>query len=629
MLNVGTINSDDEIKIEEEPLDEPIVFNDKFKFDLLETDRHSIKTNISFKYPKLLPEIKKKDKEISQNDDDVGVSPTKIKDDVIMEESNEVLRKEDTYKEITKKVSAKKPKDFFDETFVHPTNEYKSFIDLHLSRPIIKALSDQNIHKPTKIQSAAIPIGTSGRDICACAKTGSGKTISFLVPIFERLLLKQRSHSITRVLIIEPTRELAIQVFNVAKTLSVHTEISIALATGGIENRTQQVDLRRNPDIIIGTPGRLIDHLYNCPSFNLQSIEILVLDEADRLLDDSFTDQVKEIVRLSSSFRQTMLFSATMTDKVEDLMLLSLNKPIKLFIDSNVSTVNTLQQEFIKIKPNNEHNRMAIVLSLCHRNYHDNCLVFFPTKQMVHRARIIFELFELKVTELHGDLTQTERSNALIRFKQKDVDILVATDLASRGLDIDDIKTVINYSMPSSIKEYIHRVGRTARAGKSGRSITLVGEEERKMLKQLMKTTEENSMKSRIVSSEIIDYYQNNIELFSERIKFILNEDSMDRELKMADRKALKIENMIKFNDEIMSRPKKRWLKTKKSPSSNNNQLPDLEADKFENIQPTKLTKGQKFKENAKKEKELDLKKQKNDARFQKNSTKFIKRRHY
>ena len=233
---------------------------------------------------------------------------------------------------------------------------------MNLSRPIIKALTALGFSKPTPIQSRAIPLGMEGRDLCAGAITGSGKTAAFLIPILERLLFRPKDVALSRVLILTPTRELAIQCHSVATRLAKFTDIHFSLIIGGLNMKVQQAELRRRADVLIATPGRLIDHLTNTPSFDLDSIESLVLDEADRMLEEGFREALTEIVRNCPRGRQTMLFSASMTDEVNELVRLSLNHPVRLFVDKSTDLASNLVQEFIRIRKQHEQDREAVIV---------------------------------------------------------------------------------------------------------------------------------------------------------------------------------------------------------------------------------------------------------------------------
>ncbi|XP_073234182.1 probable ATP-dependent RNA helicase DDX27 [Porites lutea] len=461
--------------------------------------------------------------------------------------------------EINDKIKEKKRK-FFEEP--PPQVMHQTFTTLNLSRPLLKAINDLGFSHPTPIQASTVPVALMGKDICACAATGTGKTAAYMLPILERLIYRPQQTSVTRVLILTPTRELAIQVHSVAKTLCKHTNIQVCLATGGLDIKTQEAALRKGPDIVIATPGRLVDHLHNTPSFSLQTIEIIVLDEADRMLDENFKDQMEEIVKLSPRGRQTMLFSATMTDEVEELVTLSLNQPVRLFVDNNTDVAHNLRQEFVRIRSNRENDRLAIVTALCSRTFNEHCLIFLQTKASAHKLRIILGLLGLSVEELHGNLTQLQRLEALRKFKEGEVDILVATDLASRGLDILGVKTVINANLPPTMKQYIHRVGRTARAGRSGRSVSLVGEKERGLLKEIVKLAK-TPVKSRIVPSEVIGKYRNKIQGLDKDLKEILKQEGEEKELRVSEMEMNKARNLLEHEEEIFSRPARTWFQNK------------------------------------------------------------------
>ena len=246
----------------------------------------------------------------------------------------------------------------------------------------------------------------------------------------------------------------------VTRQLAQFTSVEVALSVGGLDLKTQESLLRRNPDIVIATPGRLIDHVKNTPTFSLENIEVLILDEADRMLEEAFMEQMKEIVKSCSRTRQTLLFSATMTDQVEQLATVSLNKPVKVFVDSNKVVAWNLRQEFVRVR--REEEREALLAALVCRTFRDHTMVFIQTKAQCHRLHIVLGLLGVRVGELHGNMSQPQRMETLQRFKEEQLDVLLATDVAARGLDIRGVKTVINFTMPTTLEHYIHRVGRTA-----------------------------------------------------------------------------------------------------------------------------------------------------------------------
>ncbi|KAG0237065.1 nucleolar DEAD-box protein required for synthesis of 60S ribosomal subunit [Actinomortierella wolfii] len=444
------------------------------------------------------------------------------------EESDEDSEEEETELEKERKRA------YFAPESDTPTEVAETFATMNLSRPILKGLAQVGFVQPTQIQARTIPVALMGKDICGGAVTGSGKTAAFIVPVLERLLYRDRKTPTSRVLILCPTRELAIQVHAVAQKLASFTDVTFGLCVGGLSRNAQEAQLRTRPDILIATPGRLIDHILNSQSFTLDHIDILIMDEADRMLEDGFAAELAEIVKACPTKRQTMLFSATMTDNVDELIRMSLNRPVRLMVDSNKATASRLKR----------------------------CIIFFRSKAAAHQMKIIFGLMGLRAAELHGNLSQEQRLAALEEFRDEKVDFLLATDLASRGLDIKGIDTVINFNMPQNYAIYQHRVGRTARAGRNGRAVTLAGEADRKLLKMAIKNADKKLVKHRVIPQDVITRYRERVESMTEQVKEVLAEEKEEKAIRQAEMEMRKSQNLLEHEEEIYSRPAKTWFQT-------------------------------------------------------------------
>jgi ATP-dependent RNA helicase DDX27 len=283
-----------------------------------------------------------------------------------------------------------------------------SFQAMSLSRPILRGLANVGFTEPTPIQNKAVPIAMQGKDVVGGAETGSGKTAAFLIPILERLLYRPKKVPTTRVAIFMPTRELAVQCFNVATKLASFTDITFALMAGGFSTRDQEAVLKTRPDVVIATPGRFIDHMHNTAAFQVEHLEILVLDEADRMLEEGFESQLTEILNTIPKSRQTMLFSATMTSSVDKLIRIGMDKPVRLMVDAKKHTVAGLTQEFVRLRQGKEDKRLAYLMYICEKIYTEKVIVFFRQKKEAHRVRVVFALCGLKASELHGNMSQEQ-----------------------------------------------------------------------------------------------------------------------------------------------------------------------------------------------------------------------------
>lgn len=374
-----------------------------------------------------------------------------------------------------------------------------SFTNLGLSDGIVRAVTEHGYTTPTPIQQEAIPAVLAGRDMMAGAQTGTGKTAAFVLPILQRLAGRANKSTSpakhpVRCLILTPTRELAAQVEASVMIYGKHVSLTPAVVYGGVSMHQQIKALQKGVDILVATPGRLLDHVQS-KTVNLGQVEILVLDEADRMLDMGFMPDLRKIVALLPKKRQTLLFSATFSDEIKKLAQQLLNDPTLIQVTRNNAVTDNVTQTAYAV---HREAKRALLVHLIKTHDYSQVLVFTRTKHGANRLSEQLQREGIASTAIHGNKTQPARTEALEKFKAGKVRVLVATDIAARGLDIDHLPCVINYELPNVAEDYVHRIGRTARAGKSGDAISLVSPEEAQFLSDI-----ERMLKQRLPYTEL------------------------------------------------------------------------------------------------------------------------------
>lgn len=474
----------------------------------------------------------------------------------------------------------------FETTSSSSSSSTGSWKDLGLPRPLVVAVKEAGWASPTVIQAQAIPAIIQGRDLSASAVTGSGKTGAFVLPMLARLMAESsgRRLAATKGLILCPTRELATQALETVRKLGRNTDISATLVTGGLSSGLQVAAMRGRPDIVVATPGRLIDLLLNASGVGLDDVEMVVLDEADRLLQEGFSSALRTILQATPKTRQTLLFSATMTEDTKALATAALNKPVRVSVDPVYELAARLTQEFVRLpsaraageNDDAEGNdpasirrredvmwRAPTLFSVISRSFSSRVLVFARSKAVVHRLKLTADAAGISAAELHGSMPQAERLESLRLFKNGVVDVLFASDVAARGLDISGIQTVINYDLPSTLTSYVHRVGRTARAGALGRAVSLVGTPDLPLWRLiLMRSGEGRDLRKRVVAERAVLEWRDRLETWEPDIQDAMLAEREERSLVQAEMESRKAENMLIHADEIASRPAKTWYQT-------------------------------------------------------------------
>jgi ATP-dependent RNA helicase RhlE len=355
------------------------------------------------------------------------------------------------------------------------------FNQLGLSAELLRAVDKQGYREATPIQREAIPLILEGRDVLACAQTGTGKTAGFTLPLLQRLQASNPNKRRVRALILVPTRELAAQVSESVCNYGCHLPIRSMQIYGGVSIRPQISRLRDGVDIVVATPGRLLDHVQQ-KTIDLSSIEVLVLDEADRMLDMGFIRDIRRILKLIPAERQNLLFSATFSKEIRSLAANLLDTPAEIQVTPNNTTVERVSQ---LVHPVDKSRKRELLSQLIGRGNWRQVLVFTRTKHGANRLAEQLNQDGLKAAAIHGNKSQGARTRALYDFKNNNVRILVATDIAARGLDIDKLPHVVNYELPHVPEDYVHRIGRTARAGLDGHAVSLVCVDEDKLLRDI------------------------------------------------------------------------------------------------------------------------------------------------
>jgi ATP-dependent RNA helicase RhlE len=364
------------------------------------------------------------------------------------------------------------------------------FSSLGLAAPILKALQGEGYTQTTPIQAMAIPIILGGRDVLGIAQTGTGKTAAFALPIIQRLAADRRpaQRKGCRALVLSPTRELASQIAQSFRTYGRHLDLTVAVVFGGVAHRPQVQALARGVDVLVAAPGRLIDHLCG-RDISLAGTEILVLDEADRMLDLGFLPPIRRIVSHMSSKRQNLFFSATMPQEIGRLANELLSDPVRVAVAPIASTVDGVTQRVIHVESD---NKRALLVELLTDPRMSRTLVFTRTKRGADRVARHLETAGIRVAVIHGNRSQSQREQALAAFRASRIRVLVATDIAARGIDVDRVTHVVNFELPDVAESYVHRIGRTARAGSQGIAISLCAAEERDQLRDIERLTRQS-----------------------------------------------------------------------------------------------------------------------------------------
>lgn len=405
--------------------------------------------------------------------------------------------------------------------------EVLSFQDLDLVPELQATIKQLNFSKPTEIQAKSIPAALKGSDIIGIAQTGSGKTAAFAIPVLNQLWYDKLYNYC---LVLVPTRELALQIQKTFDALGLEMGLKTCCIVGGMNMLDQSRELMKKPHVIIATPGRLMDHLENTKGFNLKNLKFLIMDEADRLLDLEFGPAIDKILKVlpvadDTNGRRNFLFSATLTEKLNKLTKVALRNPTLVKCNENNKTVETLVQSLIVI-PGGLKNTILVYLLSEHLN--KSAIIFTRTKSNCERLNVLLNMLDFKACALHGDLSQQQRNGALDLFKANRRNLLIATDVAARGLDIPFVDMVINYDIPIDSKSYIHRVGRTARAGRSGKSVSLVSQYDLELILRIEQVLGFKLEKDEI-NKQLVLQLRDNVERCNSEVIMEMNRKSKEK----------------------------------------------------------------------------------------------------
>lgn len=396
---------------------------------------------------------------------------------------------------------------------------FLKFNELNISPEILRAIEDMGFEEPTPIQQRSIPFILSGRDVTGQAQTGTGKTAAFAIPVIEKTVPEK---CMVQTIVLSPTRELTIQIseeFN--RLLSYREDIRVLPVYGGQPIERQIHELKRGVHILIGTPGRVMDHLRR-GTLSLSGIETVVLDEADQMLEMGFREDMEEILSQTPKERQTILFSATMPKPILKISKSFQKKPEFVSISPGQLTVPSIEQKYLEVR---EKDKLEVLCRLIDINSSDLSMIFCNTKKRVDELSGMLRSRGYFAEGLHGDMKQQQRDRVMSRFRNGSIDILIATDVAARGIDIDDIDIVYNYDVPQDVEYYVHRIGRTGRAGKSGASYTFVSPKEIYKLRMIKKLAKVNIVRIAIPNAD--DVENSRIEKALDRVKALIDDEDL------------------------------------------------------------------------------------------------------